>query len=150
MVAVVIGAAVFRQVVEQIPNRLQVHGVDLGSAMAAAPEEPALLELLQMERAGRRRQLTVPGDGAGGETVRPALYQQAEDVEPTFLGEGAEHLQGLGSRLGSRFHISNNIEIRTESQLFPANPVPAGTGQPAPGPPGPIKVVLCPRPADAS
>ena len=118
VIAVVLGTAMLRQVSEQLPDRREVHRVDLGPSVTAAMEEPILLQCLQMERTGRRRQVALSGDSSGGKSGRPALDQQPEDVETAFLGKGAEHLQSVVSGVGGYcFHISNSMEISTASQL---------------------------------
>ena len=117
VLAVVVGTAVFRQISEQRPDRPEVDGVDLGPPVAAATEEPALLEFLEMERAGWRGQVALPGDGARRKSLGTVADQQPENIETALLGKCAEHLQSVAGGVGdSRFHSSNSIEINRGSQ----------------------------------
>ena len=83
-------AAVFHQVGDQIVHRDVVGAVDDRAAVAPAPHQPRVFQVIQMEREGRRRNAELGADFAGGHSVGAALHQHPEHVEPRFLGEGGE------------------------------------------------------------
>lgn len=58
-----------------------------------------------MKREGVRREAELFRDLAGGQSFRPGLYKQAENIEAVILGERGECRDGF-----YRFHISTNME----------------------------------------
>ena len=54
-----------------------------------------MAQFLQMKGKCRRRRGKLFAELPGGQTLRPGLHQQAENIEPRFLGQSSQRGQGF-------------------------------------------------------
>ena len=73
---------------QQVVHQGEVRAVDEGAALAPAVHDPCTAELLQVEGEGGARDLQSFRHRTGGQALGSGLNQQAEDIEPSFVGDG--------------------------------------------------------------
>src|SRR5258706_5829425 len=106
-----LAAAVLSQIVDETAHRREVRRVDQRTPLAATHEESRPLELRQVERQGRTRQLEPLRDPSRRKTLRPAGDERAEDAQPRLLRQRPERADRH-----RYFHDSGNIEVTGERQ----------------------------------
>src|ERR1700731_4071514 len=105
-------AAVFGQEDEEIAHGRKIDGIDNGAAIPARADQASIREDEKLRRHGVWCSLKRPGDLARWQAVRPGLYQQPKDLQPSFLCQGREPLDGA-----YQFHISDIDEMSLTVKL---------------------------------
>ena len=88
-------AAVLGEIAQQIIHRAVFGRIDQRTAFTVERHEFCLLELVQVERQGRRWQPEPLPDPPSRQAVNSGLDQQVKDIEPGILCEGAEGSNGV-------------------------------------------------------
>jgi hypothetical protein len=88
-------AAVLGQERQERAHALDVDRIEDAPFVARRGGEAGALELGEMRRQGRWRNLQPLGDLAGRQADRALAHQQAEHLEPGGVGECCERLEGI-------------------------------------------------------
>ena len=125
-------AAIFGEKEEKIAHGGKIDGVNDGAAFASGIDQPGVRKHEQLGRHGVGGRGKPACDFARRQTLRSCDHQQAKDLEPGFLRQRRQPLEGI-----YRFHISTILELLGSRKPILA-PNFAGSG------PQPAHVLLSP------